>query len=422
MYADDIVLLSETASGLQNSINGVEKFCSKWGLSVNLNKSKVLVFNKPGRLEKTKFYFGEQTLENVVKYKYLGLIFQASGCFNDGKCDLSLKGLKALYKLKNMFNSSKPNISTMSHVFDHTIKPITLYACEIWGAFNTKSKKLSNSSSHKVIKAYDTLPAEKVHLKFCKFAIGVWKNAPSNAVYGELGRFPMYITVIRQMLSFLKHILSTTSAINPFLKDAWEENKELDGKGINSWFSSIKFVCNELGIDDVECPDNSIFESIQRLEEDFIVNWKKTISDNNNARGHGNKLRFYNKFKIRFMLEPYLLLVKNQPALNSLIKFRTSCHNLQIEKGRHQNLDVSDRICHCDNHKVEDELHFAMECPSYNNLRQLFFESIFRLNTNFVDLDNEAKLIWLLSNEDQSICINFAKFIHKCFEVRSTKI
>ena len=45
LYADDIVLISESAKGLQNSIDSLHKFCSKWHLIVNISKTKVMKSN-----------------------------------------------------------------------------------------------------------------------------------------------------------------------------------------------------------------------------------------------------------------------------------------------------------------------------------------------------------------------------------------
>ena len=39
MYADDIVILSESPKGLQNSLIAPESYYNKWKLSVNLNKT-----------------------------------------------------------------------------------------------------------------------------------------------------------------------------------------------------------------------------------------------------------------------------------------------------------------------------------------------------------------------------------------------
>jgi hypothetical protein len=32
MYTDDVILLSETPAGLQNSLSHLQKYCTKWGL------------------------------------------------------------------------------------------------------------------------------------------------------------------------------------------------------------------------------------------------------------------------------------------------------------------------------------------------------------------------------------------------------
>jgi hypothetical protein len=45
LYADDIDLLPESKSGLQNCLNILETYCSNWKLQVNVEKSKVLILN-----------------------------------------------------------------------------------------------------------------------------------------------------------------------------------------------------------------------------------------------------------------------------------------------------------------------------------------------------------------------------------------
>ena len=43
LYADDIVLLSESENGLQTCIDKLEYFSKKWNLSVNFDKLNVLI-------------------------------------------------------------------------------------------------------------------------------------------------------------------------------------------------------------------------------------------------------------------------------------------------------------------------------------------------------------------------------------------
>ena len=46
LYADDIVLISNSAEGLQRAMNKLGNFCQVWNLTVNISKTKVIVFNK----------------------------------------------------------------------------------------------------------------------------------------------------------------------------------------------------------------------------------------------------------------------------------------------------------------------------------------------------------------------------------------
>jgi hypothetical protein len=49
MLADDIVLLSETKEGLQNSLSRLARFCKVWGMDINTSKTKIMIFNKSGK-------------------------------------------------------------------------------------------------------------------------------------------------------------------------------------------------------------------------------------------------------------------------------------------------------------------------------------------------------------------------------------
>ena len=48
LYADDIVILSETETGLQHGLDLLEQYCDKWKLTVNIKKTKIMVFRKGG--------------------------------------------------------------------------------------------------------------------------------------------------------------------------------------------------------------------------------------------------------------------------------------------------------------------------------------------------------------------------------------
>ena len=58
MYADDIILLSKSVKGLQEKFDILNAYCKDWCLTVNTSKTKILIFNKAGRLIKHSFRYG----------------------------------------------------------------------------------------------------------------------------------------------------------------------------------------------------------------------------------------------------------------------------------------------------------------------------------------------------------------------------
>jgi len=103
MYADDIILLSTSAKGLQrklDKLNDYCKDCKDWCLNINTSKTKIMIFNKAGRHLKLDFKFNDVKLECASNYRYLGLEFNSSGSFSFAQKQLYQKALKAFFKLK----------------------------------------------------------------------------------------------------------------------------------------------------------------------------------------------------------------------------------------------------------------------------------------------------------------------------------
>ena len=66
LYADDVVIFSRSAKSLQIIFNKLESFCENAVLSVNLDKTKVMIFNNCGKsLNNYLFRYGADELENV---------------------------------------------------------------------------------------------------------------------------------------------------------------------------------------------------------------------------------------------------------------------------------------------------------------------------------------------------------------------
>jgi hypothetical protein len=75
LYADDLILLSESEKGLQSCLDSLNSYCNRWKLKINVTKTKVIVFSKGKRkLSQFNFTIDNQHIEAVEKYKYLGVI------------------------------------------------------------------------------------------------------------------------------------------------------------------------------------------------------------------------------------------------------------------------------------------------------------------------------------------------------------
>jgi hypothetical protein len=72
--------------------------------------------------------------------------------------------------LKSDFLVHNPEVKTSIHVFDHTIKPILLYVCEILGYFNPFTSRFRNGNIP-IDQIFSKLHCEKLLVKlgiFCK--------------------------------------------------------------------------------------------------------------------------------------------------------------------------------------------------------------------------------------------------------------
>lgn len=404
MYADDVILLSTTSTGLQNKIDILNKYCQDWCLDVNINKTKVLIFNKAGRLISHNFMFNDNSLECVNKYKYLGIYFCASGSFSYAQNELYKKALKAYFKLSKDFLSLHPSVKTSLHVFDHTIKPILLYGCEVWGMFNPFSSKFRNGIDS-LDKIYNKLLAEKLHLKFCKFILGVHSKTTNIAALSELGRFPLYFNIIKSMIKYNDR-LQKCETMFPLLHETFEETKNLKNMNKLSWHTSIdKIILKIKSSLTNNINENKITDKVLKLY--FHKEWKILLDNHSDG-----KLSCYVTFKSHFGCEKYLNIIKNFDQRRHLTRLRLSAHQLSIEKGRYLGIPREDRVCtRCNSGEIEDEIHFLLSCNKLKTERINILSVINENCGNFNNLDKKNKFIWLMNNENIDILYEVCSFI-----------
>ena len=88
-------MFSRSANGLQTLLNKLESYCEKTEVTVNLDKTKVMIFNNCGKsLNNYSFKYGVNKLNNVKSSKYLGMTLNPYGNFSLAREALKKKKLK----------------------------------------------------------------------------------------------------------------------------------------------------------------------------------------------------------------------------------------------------------------------------------------------------------------------------------------
>ena len=107
LYADDIVIFSDTEANLQTLLNTVNKWCCQWRLKINLNKTNIVHIRKQSQ-NRTQFQFkiGENNIEIKETYKYLGCILSETFDFTVTATALAESAGRALGSLINKYRAA----------------------------------------------------------------------------------------------------------------------------------------------------------------------------------------------------------------------------------------------------------------------------------------------------------------------------
>ena len=385
LYADDVVLFGKTPELLQHMLNNLSEYSAVWDLHVNTDKTKIMIFENGEKTIKI-FTYGDIPLENVEYFKYLGITFFKNGNWNRTQKYIADHGSYALHNLYKILSNIRLNIPEKFKLFDSLVSSVLSYSSEIWG--------------------YHIGPEiERIHTRFCRYILGVQRSTNLSGLYSELGRKPL---IIFRQLRMIKYWLKLRESNDPLLKSMFNmlTNDLNDGQtygGLN-WAFQVKKILDSLGLSHLWRlePETEIsYEAIKmRIFDQY--NQTLTMEINNSSR-----LRLYSKYKENNEQETYLNLIKNKTYMQTLSRFRLSSHQLEIETGRHIGSDRDQRLCRkCNMRMIEDEYHFLLTCPLYNDLRTKYFSRY------FCHWPNMTKFKLLMSSKSKYTLLKLSKYIY----------
>ena len=408
MYADDLVLISNSAKDLQHSINTLNKHADKWKLKINTSKTNIMVFNKAGRfIEKETFKCNDQHINIVDKQTYLGLDLTPSGRFTYARGTLVKKGTKVLATIRRMLsNCDHIPVETFCKLFN-SIEPVIFYGSEVWGP------ELLEYKTH-----FDKSTIEQFHLKFCKLILNIPGYAPNDACRAELGRTALDIKI--KTLIFSYYLRLQNNVTNRLLKNAFEyaTNKQTD---FNNVCHRLNLMRQDTLITKIKTKTEMKLERkmfFNQLVSEYKDSWSSKINAQSNQKITGKTI------KSSYEMEQYLNIVKNQAHRKSITKMRLGTHDLRIQTGKYENnkapIPVDQRICrHCQLNEIENEEHFIGHCETFKHIRHSFFSKISDQDPNFQNLNLSSKIKYILKANNTQTANLIGKFLYTLIKERS---
>ena len=406
LYADDIILLAETESDLQSMPDSLTQWCLKWGLVINTAKSNVIHFcgiSEP--MSKYSFRCGDQYLDYVSQYKYLGFILTEHLDFNvsvesvEKVCNRALGSLISKFKKNGGF----PYV-TFSKLYDTLVWPIMDYSSAIWGT-------------------HDYNVVNTIHNQACRFFLGVGKYTPTCAVHCEMAWIsPLH----RQWISVTRYLCRLRKM------DMERINKKVFVWAVNAakqkchnWYWRVMRHFSDMGLAwilDYNVSDNVMIQAMDGAMMHNLTKekWMTQLWREESKTGSGrNKLHAFHYFKSDIGVEPYVTNIVPRSVRSDFAKMGCGVAPLQIELGLYTGQAESDRLCPMCMKDIESENHVLIDCDFHFDITESLMTNASNIDPCFINMCSFDKFCFLMSHEQLQIdtAKTFLELYKLCFMV-----
>lgn len=192
LFADDIVLLANTPDQLQKKIDVLSNSFKELGIQINISKTKVMVFTKQTTTRHTyQFKWGEESLEIVNEYIYLGVQFTSRGKIEDTAERFLNKAKSAVAQIFDIGKRARiPPITMHEKLFASLAKSTLLYCSPLWAQKQQVLDKI-----------------EQIQVQYFKTLLGLPKCTPGYFVRLETGSVRIAAQIFKATLKFLLKLL-----------------------------------------------------------------------------------------------------------------------------------------------------------------------------------------------------------------------
>lgn len=344
LYADDIIILAETPSELQNMIDALYNYCLKWSLTVNLNKSKIMIFRRGPRISKhLNWHFGNENIEIVNSYKYLGVEITYNLSFKKYLTNkLASSKLAINSTWLKYINHPQISKSNKLKIFNSASRSIMFYAAQVWG-----------------YEKFDEV--EKLFRYFIKKMLYLPTTTPNYMLYLETGLPSLYLSTLKLHFCYLNKVLNMNQQRLPrILAEA------IIAQNIG-WANEWSKLCQRLQY----TPGHA--------NRPLCTDWKTILYLLESKEREENVLQAMNSrnhdlyCQLNYTATPLLANNFSSRVTSLIIKARGGLLDLNARSYRNNNAVIC-TICNLS--ETEDTYHFIGVCPIFKKLRQTLFGKI----------------------------------------------
>ena len=384
LYADDTIILAESPHQLQYALNSVKKYCDANFLKINMTKTKVIVFSRGKIRILPEFFYGNEKIEVVDDYIYLGVTINYNGSFTKAINKQTTQARKAMFSMLSKARRLQLPIDIQLELFDKTVLPVLLYGSEVWGC--------SNISDIEVFYKF-----------FLKTILKLGRSTPNCMVYGETGTLPLKCKIEKRMLSFW--IKVSEDNISKIAKNMYNIMYRFQTAGNYSfpWLNKITSILENCGYrnlfdhQDQYITKIPIFNNVtQSILECELSTWSDNVKS-------GSRCKNYRIFKQKLEVEFYLTNLCPRLRIN-MSKFRCCNNKLPSNDFRFIGNDLA-KICKlCNLKEIGDEYHYLFRCTYFTQERTLYLKKYFSQRPNTLKMNR------LFNTRNKKELRNLARF------------
>ncbi len=362
LYADDLALVSTSLAGLQAQLDVLYDYARRWGLAVNVDKTKAVIFraaSTPVCSNPSLLYDGK-SIDFVESFKYLGVDMHCTKSLTDAGLPRKESGQRAmLAMLRRCRELGIDDPMLQVRLFDALVQPVMMYAVELWGA----------SGVHK-----GELTGDLVHRDFLRRLLGVRSGTPNLAVLAEVGRYPLQVFAAQMLLKYWNRLVGMDS--DRLAKRAFVVSAALAGQTARrsrhmSWAGQVAAAIDSLGLPcDLAGPAPvDVKQAAASMQSAYLA----SVADSSSSKVQQYLRMRDDVVPEKYCMASYLRAVGGWRQRKRLAQLRTGSHWLGVESGRSGSARVprDQRICRrCSSGEVDDEAHMIFRCSALSAQRR----------------------------------------------------